>query len=62
LPHVFERHFTSDRVPSRHVGTGLGLAIVAELTAAMSGVVRADSPVVDARGTRMTLWLPRGQT
>jgi len=59
LGHVFERHFTSDRVPSRHVGTGLGLAIVAELSAAMGGTVHAESPVVDGRGTRMTVWLPR---
>ena len=59
LGHVFERHFTSDRVPSRQVGTGLGLAIVAELTAAMGGTVRADSPILDGRGTRVVVVLPR---
>ena len=37
LPHVFERHFSSDRVPSRKLGTGLGLAIVAELTQFVMG-------------------------
>ncbi|HVC69539.1 MAG TPA: HAMP domain-containing sensor histidine kinase [Acidimicrobiales bacterium] len=58
LPHVFERHFTSDRVASRRLGSGLGLAIVSELAAAMQAVVTAESPVVDGRGTRMTLWLP----
>jgi two-component system sensor histidine kinase KdpD len=57
LPHVFERHFTSDRVPSRKVGTGLGLAIVAELTEAMGSRCTAESPVAEGRGTRMTVWL-----
>ena len=62
LPHVFERHFTSDRVPSRQRrAPGLGLAIVAELVAAMGGGVRADSPIVDARGTRMTALVPRSK-
>jgi len=55
LPHIFERHFTSDRVSARKVGTGLGLAIVAELTAAMGAGVRADSPVAGGRGTRIVL-------
>jgi signal transduction histidine kinase len=57
LPRVFERHFTSDRVTSRHLGSGLGLAIVSELAAAMKAVVTAESPVVDGGGTRMTVWL-----
>jgi two-component system sensor histidine kinase BaeS len=58
LPHVFERHFTSDRLPARQIGSGLGLAIVSELATAMGAVVNADSPVEDGRGTRMSLWLP----
>jgi len=57
LPRVFERHFTSDRVASRRLGSGLGLAIVSELAAAMKAVVTAESPVMDGRGTRMTVWL-----
>jgi two-component system sensor histidine kinase KdpD len=57
LPHVFERHFSSDRVPSRKLGTGLGLAIVAELTEAMGSRCTAESPVAEGRGTRMTVWL-----
>jgi signal transduction histidine kinase len=56
LPHVFERHFTSDRDAARRVGSGLGLAIVSELTAAMDGRVTVESPVLDGRGTRMTVW------
>ncbi len=56
LPRVFERHFTSDRATSRRLGSGLGLAIVSELAAAMAAVVTAESPVIDGRGTRMTVW------
>jgi signal transduction histidine kinase len=55
LPHVFERHFTSDRAGTRRIGTGLGLAIVAELVGAMGGSVRAESPVGDGRGTRLVV-------
>ena len=57
LPHIFERHYTSDRVPTRKLGVGLGLAIVAELAAAMGAAVDAQSPVDDGRGARMVLWL-----
>jgi signal transduction histidine kinase len=57
LPHVFERHFSSDRVPTRKLGTGLGLAIVAELAGAMGSRCTAESPVADGRGTRMTIWM-----
>jgi two-component system OmpR family sensor kinase len=57
LPRVFERHFTSDRVTSRRLGSGLGLAIVSELATAMKAVVTTESPVIDGRGTRMTIWL-----
>ncbi len=57
LPHVFERHFSSDRVPTRKLGTGLGLAIVAELAEAMGSRCTAESPVADGFGTRMTIWM-----
>ncbi len=59
LPHIFERHYSSDRVPARKLGVGLGLAIVAELASAMGGVVDAQSPVAEGRGARMVLWLHR---
>jgi len=59
LPHIFERLYTSERRPSRAArGTGLGLAIVAELTEAMGGSVRAESPVGPEGGTRMVVRLP----
>ena len=57
LPHVFERHFTSDRLPARKTGAGLGLAIVAELAGAMGATVAAESPVAAGHGARMVLWL-----
>jgi signal transduction histidine kinase len=57
LRRVFERHFTSDRATGSRLGSGLGLAIVSELVAAMNGAVTAESPVIDGRGTRMTIWL-----
>jgi two-component system sensor histidine kinase BaeS len=57
LAHVFERHFSSDRVRGRRKGTGLGLAIVAELAAAMGARVDAESPVADGRGTSMVVRL-----
>jgi len=57
LPHIFERHFSSDRGGPRKAGTGLGLAIVAELATAMGATVTAESPAVDGRGARMIVWL-----
>ena len=62
LPHIFERHYSSDIVPGRKLGVGLGLAIVAELASAMDAVVDAQSPVEGDRGARMVLWIPRRPT
>jgi len=62
LPRVFEPHFTSDRTLRRRPGTGLGLAIVSELTSAMGGGVRAESPRTAEGGTRMVVWLPAQAT
>jgi two-component system sensor histidine kinase BaeS len=58
LARVFEAHFVSDQARRRRRGSGLGLAIVAELTTAMGGGVRAESPCGPAGGTRMIFWLP----
>jgi two-component system sensor histidine kinase BaeS len=57
LPLVFDRHFSSDSAQGRRKGLGLGLAIVAELATAMGAKVRAESPVVGGKGTRMVVWL-----
>ncbi len=42
-------------------GTGLGLAITKGIVAAHGGSVRAESPVADGGGTRITLTFPRGE-
>ncbi|MHB8430669.1 MAG: sensor histidine kinase [Acidimicrobiales bacterium] len=60
LPHIFERHVTSDRVPRRSTGSGLGLAIVLELATAMGADVRAGSPIEGGRGARVTVTLRPG--
>jgi two-component system sensor histidine kinase BaeS len=59
LPHIFERHYSSDRVQGRKAGVGLGLTIVAELASAMDAVVDAQSPVDNEQGARMVLWMHR---
>lgn len=65
IDHVFERLYTSERrpAPGRQVGgSGLGLAIVCQLTEAMGGTVRAESPALGdgatARGARVVLTFP----
>jgi signal transduction histidine kinase len=39
-------------------GTGLGLAIVARRVSEAAGKLELQSPVVNARGTRFSIWLP----
>jgi signal transduction histidine kinase len=58
LPHVFDRLYTSRRVPGRRVGTGLGLTIVRELAQAMQGTVHVESP--PGGGTVVVVELPLG--
>jgi signal transduction histidine kinase len=57
LPRVFDRLWTSSRLPARQLGSGLGLAIVAELVHAMGGTARAESPITATGGTRMVVTL-----
>jgi two-component system sensor histidine kinase KdpD len=61
LPLVFDKFV---RAPGksradRGDGTGLGLAIAKGIVAAHGGAVDAESPVVDGRGTCITLTFPR---
>lgn len=58
LDRVFERLFLARPRPDRPVGSGLGLTIVAELVRAMSGTVRAESPLATVGGTRVVVSLP----
>jgi signal transduction histidine kinase len=50
---VFEPFFTT-----KQKGTGLGLAIVQKNVRSLNGDIRLESPIVDGRGTRVTVRLP----
>jgi signal transduction histidine kinase len=56
--HVFDRLYQSGRPAARPGGSGLGLAIVKELTEAMGGRVRLESPATARGGTRIVVTLP----
>jgi signal transduction histidine kinase len=59
LPHVFERfHRVRGARARSHEGTGIGLALVKELVGIHGGSIVLDSE--PARGTRVTVTLPRG--
>ncbi|MCX7303484.1 MAG: sensor histidine kinase KdpD [Hyphomicrobiales bacterium] len=58
LEHVFEKFFRRAKPDGRIPGTGLGLAIARGFVEAMGGTIRAESPAVKRRGTRITLRFP----
>jgi two-component system sensor histidine kinase KdpD len=58
LGRIFDPFFRVARADQAVAGTGLGLAISRGLAAAMGGRIAAESPIANARGTRMTLRLP----
>lgn len=58
LGRIFDPFFRAARADQVAAGTGLGLAISRGLAAAMGGRIAAESPIANARGTRMTLRLP----
>ncbi|HVA43027.1 MAG TPA: HAMP domain-containing sensor histidine kinase [Acidimicrobiales bacterium] len=60
LDHVFERLYQVEHSPARPAGSGLGLTIVKELTTAMNGQVRVESPTGRDGGTRVVVTLPAG--
>jgi len=60
LDHVFERLYQVEHSPARQAGSGLGLTIVKELTTAMNGQVRVESPTGREGGTRVVVALPAG--
>jgi two-component system sensor histidine kinase KdpD len=63
LPRVFEKFFSKrsneEAVADGGEGTGLGLAIAKGIMEAHGGSIRAESPVEDGHGTRVTLTFPR---
>jgi two-component system sensor histidine kinase KdpD len=59
LERIFEKfHRGGGKSDGRRAGTGLGLAIARGFVEAMGGTIRAESPAVRKRGTRLILRLP----
>ena len=58
LERVFDKFYRRAKGDGRPAGTGLGLSIARGLMTAMGGTIKATSPAIRKRGTRMTLRLP----
>lgn len=58
LDRVFEKFYRRGHVDGRPVGSGLGLPISKGFTEAMGGHIKAESPAMKRRGTRITLRFP----
>ncbi|MGD9805584.1 MAG: DUF4118 domain-containing protein [Hyphomicrobiaceae bacterium] len=58
LEKVFDKFYRVAGCDGRPPGTGLGLSICAGIVKGMGGTIKAESPVVDNRGTRITIELP----
>jgi two-component system, OmpR family, sensor histidine kinase KdpD len=59
LERVFEKfHRGGRKSDGRRAGTGLGLAIARGFVEAMGGTIKAESPAIRKRGTRLVLRLP----
>lgn len=58
LEKIFDKFYRRTKGDGRPAGTGLGLSIARGLMAAMGGTIKASSPAIRKRGTRMTLRLP----
>ena len=58
LDRIFEKFYRSGKPDGRSPGTGLGLSIAKGFVEAMGGSVKAESPALRRRGTRITLSFP----
>ncbi len=58
LERIFDKFHRLGNVDGRAAGTGLGLSICRGLVEAMGGTIRAESPAVRKRGTRIVVHLP----
>ena len=58
LERIFDKFYRRAKGDGRPAGTGLGLAIARGLMTAMGGTIKATSPAIRKRGTRMALRLP----
>ena len=55
LERVFEKFYRVKDGDGRSPGTGLGLAICRGIAEAMGGTMKAESPIANGRGTRITV-------
>ena len=58
LERVFEKFYRRGKSDGRAPGTGLGLSIARGFVEAMGGTIRAESPALKKRGTRITMKFP----
>jgi two-component system sensor histidine kinase KdpD len=58
LEKIFEKFYRGGRSDGRKAGTGLGLSICRGLVEALGGTIKAESPAVRRRGTRIVIRLP----
>ncbi|HBF30149.1 sensor histidine kinase KdpD [Rhizobium sp.] len=58
LERVFDKFFRRGKADGRSPGTGLGLSIARGFVEAMGGKIRAESPAVKKKGTRIVMKFP----
>lgn len=58
LEKVFDKFYRVVGSDGRAPGTGLGLSICSSIVKGMGGTIKAESPIVGNRGTRITIKLP----
>ncbi|MGE0699237.1 MAG: DUF4118 domain-containing protein [Hyphomicrobiaceae bacterium] len=58
LEKVFDKFYRVAVSDGRAPGTGLGLSICSGIVKGMGGTIKAESPIADNRGTRITIALP----
>ena len=61
LDSIFEKFYRRGKADGRTPGTGLGLAIAKGFVEAMGGTIKAESPAVTKRGTRIVIRFPRSR-
>jgi two-component system sensor histidine kinase KdpD len=61
LNKVFDKFYRAHVGDGRAPGTGLGLSICAGIVSAMGGMISAQSPIADGKGTEISILLPAGE-